>query len=282
MADRCCIPAAGGSSEPIATRITYRYIIDAFPRLGREPTLSEMERDLGLARDLIADALRALEAKGVLRVDPLTGRIMDAYPYSSVPTRHRVVFEDGTRLFCMCAVDCFYVPFLTGLDLTIQSRCFHCRAQIEIVVQGRRLSTAEPATTVIWSSEAAYDCPKTNFFCRQEHLLRWRNSAPSEPGHVRSLDSALEGGEQAAWRIEQSAGGLNEILWAPADDLVCYCREVPKATIMAAIARGAKTPQEIADETTACTGGWCQDTNPKGRCCCVELEALIEAHASRS
>lgn len=64
-------------------------------------------------------------------------------------------------------------------------------------------------------------------------------------------------------------------------ELVCYCRQVPKATIVAAIRGGASSPQEIANETTACTGRWCEDMNPNKRCCCVDLEALIEAYSQK-
>jgi len=111
--------------------------------------------------------------------------------------------------------------------------------------------------------------------------LKWREKAPDEPGKLYTLADALSAGKRAADSMKQSEEGLNEILWAKVDELVCYCREVPKATIVAAINRGASTPEEIAKETTACTGGWCKDTNPRKRCCCTELKALLEMYSEK-
>jgi NAD(P)H-nitrite reductase large subunit len=72
---------------------------------------------------------------------------------------------------------------------------------------------------------------------------------------------------------------LNDILWAKSDEFTCYCREVSKATIIAAIARGALTLEAIQRETTACTGRWCEDMNPRKKCCQVEIEALLKVYS---
>jgi hypothetical protein len=257
------------------------YILERFLQLGRSPTLEEMERDLIFPRDEIKDLLDSLVAAGAIRVQPATHAILDAYPYSGVPTRQRVELDGGTSFYCMCAVDTFYVSFLVERDLTIRSRCFGCRADVEVHVERRAIAAAQPETTVVWNSTAGYDCPKTNFFCCEAHLLKWREDAPDEPGRVYTLADALRTGQRAAERMLKTREGLNEIQWAAADELVCYCREVPKATIVAAIARGASSPEEIAKQTTACTGGWCEDLNPRKRCCRVDLEALLEVYAER-
>lgn len=280
MADRCCSPLSS-RSESVRTRVAYWYILEAFPRSGRARTLEETERDLLFPRDEIIRILDSLVAAGALRVQPSTHAILDAYPYSGVPTRHRVELDGGTTVYCMCAVDAFYVPFLLEDDLTIRSRCFFCRSDVEVRVEHRAIVAAQPEQAVIWNSAAPYDCPKTNFFCCEAHLLKWQENAADEQGQVYTLDEALDAGKTAAERMLKSREGLHEIQWARADELVCYCREVPKATIVAAIARGASCPEEIARQTTACTGGWCEDTNPKKRCCCVDLEALIEAYSGK-
>jgi hypothetical protein len=89
-------------------------------------------------------------------------------------------------------------------------------------------------------------------------------------------------GCKASARIQETRGILNEILWAKADELVCYCRDVPKATIIGAIARGATTVEQVAEDTTACTGRWCNNTNPKTHCCRTEIQALIDFYAHES
>ncbi len=277
MAAGCCGPLSS-PNESVRSRVACWYILEAFPRLGKAPTLEEMERDLVFPRDEIVGILDSLVAAGALRVQPGTHAILDAYPYSAVPTRHRVELDSGINLYCMCAIDAFYVPFLVEHDLTIRARCFFCRSDVEVRVEDRAIVRAQPEQAVIWNSTAAYDCPKTNFFCCEAHLLKWRED---EPGELCRLDAALSAGKRAAERMQKSREGLHEIQWARADELVCYCREVPKATIVAAIAGGASSVQEIAKETTACTGGWCEETNPKKRCCCVDIEALIDAYLEK-
>ena len=278
MTDTYCGPLRD-SNELIKIRMTYWYILEAFAKVGRAPTVEEMGRDLLLRRDQIICILKSLAAKEALRIEPTSYMILDAYPYSGVPTRHRIYLDNGRRLYCMCAIDTFYVPFLTEYDLTIRSHCFHCRSEVEISIERGEISTAKPSHSVVWNSTSSYDCPKTNFFCSEAHLLKWREKVPDEQGQLYTLAEALSAGKRAANRIKQSKDGLNEILWAKADELVCYCREVPKATIVAAIRRRATNLEEIQKETTACTGGWCKDTNPKKRCCHIEIEALIEAYS---
>jgi len=281
MNDICCGPLQDRQEAP-AIRVVYWYILETFHKQGREPTLFEMERDLHFDRNSVVKMLKSLESKGALRLDPMTLRIMDAYPYSAVPTRHRVSLKDGRQVYCMCAIDVFYLPFLTGDHVAVRSRCHQCRNEIQIDIGPDAISIAEPPTTVLWDSAAAYDCPKTNFFCSEEHLRQWQDRAPDERGHACTLSEALERGRNAVQRIQETRAGLNEILWASADELVCYCREVPKATIIDAIARGARSVEQVATETTACTGRWCKEVNPRERCCRTEIEALIECYSGES
>ena len=190
------------------TRETYKYILDAFPRLGRAPTLEEMARDLNLELGRLTDGLRTLEREGALRLDPESSRVVGAYPYSAVPTTHTVTLESGVELNGMCAIDCFYVPFLASPGLTIRSQCHVCDREISLRIDGLRVSALNPDTTIIWSSEASFDCPQTNFFCDESHLRTWRETHPGEPGRACSIEEALERGRRAADRIRQRIGHL--------------------------------------------------------------------------
>ncbi len=278
MNKTCCRPR-DDSAGSVIPRMTYWYILDTFPKLGRAPTLEEISRDLFLERRDAAHILDSLVSQKLMRTEPTSHMILDAYPYSGVPTRHRVDFDDGISAYCMCAIDTFYVPFLTGRDIEIRSRCFHCRADIDISIKQSKIIAASPSRSItIWKSTAEYDCPMTNFFCSDEHLNEWQKKASEEPGQPCNLDEALAHASETVESMRAAKADLNEILWAGADEFVCYCREVPKATIVAAIKKGASSVKEIAEITTACTGGWCKETNPRKRCCCVDLEALLEAY----
>jgi hypothetical protein len=199
-------PGPLSAAFDIQLLIAYRYLLETFPRLGRAPTLCEMKKELDLSDDSIGEILGRLEALGALRLDPRTSWIADAYPYSPTPTDHLAKLGTGVRVYCMCAIDCFYVPFLTGSDITVESRCHLCRTFIQVRIERKKILLVVPLTTVVWDSGASYDCPKTNFFCSESHLAEWRACAPDEPGRIRSLDAALERGREAATRIMQLIG----------------------------------------------------------------------------
>lgn len=188
-------------------RKAYAFILHTFPRRGRRPTLSEIVIELESDEQSVANALQALHTNGALRLERDTNSILDAYPYSGVPTAHRVFLAAGVQVYCMCAIDVFYVPFLTGSDITVRSSCFHCGADLELAIRRQEISRTRPETTVIWNSKAPYDCPKTNFFCSEPHLAEWRRGAPAEPGSVCTLSEALERGRIAANRIRSTIEG---------------------------------------------------------------------------
>jgi NAD(P)H-nitrite reductase large subunit len=67
------------------------------------------------------------------------------------------------------------------------------------------------------------------------------------------------------------------ILDAPDSEIVCWCSQVTKGTILAAKRQGATTLEEIRTITKACTLGRCKEFNPRGRCCSQEIRLLLNA-----
>ena len=59
------------------------------------------------------------------------------------------------------------------------------------------------------------------------------------------------------------------------EEIICYCRKVSKSEIETAILKGALTLKDIQDSTGACKGNQCKELNPKGRCCSVEILAML-------
>jgi hypothetical protein len=191
--------------EDMKIAMAYRCILESFPRLGRGPTMTEMAAGLRIGKDRVLSIMMALQAAGAITFDQSAMRIMNAYPYSADPTEHTVHLPSGGQVYCMCAIDAFYVPFLTESSVHVRSCCFLCRSEIEVRVARNKVLAARPATSVIWDSAASDDCPRTNFFCSEEHLFQWRNSAPEEPGKMCSLDAALDRGRIAVSRIREAS-----------------------------------------------------------------------------
>ncbi|MBT8395607.1 MAG: hypothetical protein HKO65_14020 [Gemmatimonadetes bacterium] len=182
-------------------RAVLREVLRSFPRSGVPPTLDELRERLHLDSEKILAALGHLQASGFLRFDTKSARITEAYPYSSFPTRHKVTLADGREVYCMCAIDTFYVPFLNDSDVRIRSNCLHCETEVQLRVEGEEVSSVEPPDTVIWHSGAEYDCPNTNFFCNLDHLRAWRVRFPGERGQVCTVEDALARGRKA---VEQT------------------------------------------------------------------------------
>lgn len=63
--------------------------------------------------------------------------------------------------------------------------------------------------------------------------------------------------------------------------IICYCKNISKTEIEAAILGGAKTLKDIQEITGACTGNQCKELNPDQRCCSVEIMALLKNNDNR-
>jgi NAD(P)H-nitrite reductase large subunit len=56
-----------------------------------------------------------------------------------------------------------------------------------------------------------------------------------------------------------------DILMAPLTEVVCYCSNVTKGRITAAIQEGAKSLEDIKIVTGACAVGKCKELSPRKR-----------------
>ena len=70
-------------------------------------------------------------------------------------------------------------------------------------------------------------------------------------------------------------------LEAKDEELVCYCLNVDKKTIVTSIQQRNDTLKKIQESTTACTGNRCKELNPSGKCCSVDIKILLELYAGK-
>jgi hypothetical protein len=77
-----------------------------------------MAVELGLDQ---RQALGVLAAADLVHIDPASGTISVAYPFSGRPTPHRVQFDDGIQVWAMCALDALGIPQMTRRDAQISS-----------------------------------------------------------------------------------------------------------------------------------------------------------------
>lgn len=181
----------------------WRSIMELFPTLGRPPQVEEIASALKMKREGLLLVLRELQQRDLLAFDEATGAITHAYPFTGSKSRHRVRLGERT-LNALCAVDALGVGAMYRQDISIESSCQFCNAEIRIVTRrkGAALGSVSPASTVVWY-DVAYSggcaatscCPSIAFFCSDDHLQRWlaRRATPRQ-GYRLSPDDALEMG----------------------------------------------------------------------------------------
>jgi hypothetical protein len=178
-------------------------VLRHFAAAGKAPTFTEMDAMPGNDAGIAEEYLGILEKWGVIYRDPRSRVIRAAYPFSGVPTSHRVTLGNGIEVYAMCAIDALGMPCMLDTDVTIRSVCYHCGQPIAIKVEKYVVVRSEPSEVVVWheTSEgccvAAVElCPHVNFFCSPNELTQWRTAHPSQKGKMLSLPAALDRGRE--------------------------------------------------------------------------------------
>lgn len=193
----------------------YRDILLAFPRHGAAPDPAALQRLAQQHHVPLQATLAQLAAHDLVQRDPTTGAIRAAYPFSGVPTIHRVLLVAGPRgepsreVFAMCAVDALGIPLMLRRTASISSLDALTREPVRVWVAPEDTDAGwttrwGPASAVVYArleghehehdcgSEAAgVCCPITNFFTSEAHAHTWIETHPHADGRVFSQQEAL-------------------------------------------------------------------------------------------
>ncbi|MFF3467076.1 organomercurial lyase [Streptomyces sp. NPDC002619] len=180
-------PAAGG------LRAVQQAVLRHFAATGRAPSADDL-RATAAAHGRAADAILAdLAAHDFLTLDD-HGRIQAAYPFSAVPTAHRVRLADGTEVWSMCAVDALGIPGMLGSDAVITSADPVTGETVTVTCTGGHM-TWQPSTAVVFIGQRARTgpaadiaCGALNFFTSGRSARVWAGRHPDYTG--RSVDQA--------------------------------------------------------------------------------------------
>jgi len=63
------------------------------------------------------------------------------------------------------------------------------------------------------------------------------------------------------------------------DEIICYCSNVSKGEIVAAVHNGATTLDDVRKATNACTIARCAELSPRKKCCSPEIVKVIQEWA---
>jgi hypothetical protein len=198
----------------------YCAILRRFPARGGPPDHTQLRQ---LARRFavpLAATLADMAAQDLIQLDATTGGIRAAYPFSGLPTPHRVLLAPDAQevaeqqVFAMCALDALGIPLMLHRAATILSEdaLTHMPIQVTIEPAGHGPLTSldgwrarwDPVGMVIFARDATHEhehdggcaaagtcCPVTNFFTQEAHAQQWAQLHPVSDGIVLTPVEAL-------------------------------------------------------------------------------------------
>ncbi|MEV3989874.1 organomercurial lyase [Streptomyces sp. NPDC049837] len=176
-------------------RAVQRAVLRAFATHGRPPTEEELAAAAAPYGVPARRVLAELSAADYVSLDD-HGRIRAAYPFSPVPTAHRVRIAGGPEVWAMCAVDALGVAPMLGRDVEIRSAD---------PVTGQAVTVAFRGGTAVWEPRSAVVlartgrcagpavdacCPDLNFFAGPGSARRWADRHPEADVVVLGRDLA--------------------------------------------------------------------------------------------
>jgi hypothetical protein len=202
----------------------YCAILRTFSERGGPPNQTQLRRWARRFALPLAATLSDLAAQDLIQLDAATGHIRAAYPFSGVPTPHRVTLShssngssrdrENQQVFAMCALDALGIPLMLRQQATIVSQDALTNESVAVTIAP--VDAASPRTLDGWSTQwdppgavvyarapehehehdggctaASACCPITNFFTLAVHAQQWAQTHPVSDGVVLTPVEAL-------------------------------------------------------------------------------------------
>jgi alkylmercury lyase len=103
----------------------------------------------GFASEKVDALLDGLTERGLVVVEPDSGRVVGIWGLSAVPTGHRLHIR-GRDLYTWCALDAVGIPAGLGEDANIVSRCYQCGVPVNVEVSVGQVAHAVPPDVRLW------------------------------------------------------------------------------------------------------------------------------------
>jgi len=180
-------------------RAVHQAVLRSFVHTGAAPSLSSLAKH-ALPFD-VSQVLAELADGDFLCLDP-AGHITAAYPFSTLPTRHRVRISGEAAVFAMCAIDALGISAMTGHPVVIESADPSTDEPVTVHVE-QASSAWDPVTAVVYVGRTGGDCTgpsasvccgHMNFFATQAAASAWAASHPDITGGILHQARALQTG----------------------------------------------------------------------------------------
>jgi hypothetical protein len=180
-------------------RAVHQAVLRSFAHTGAPPDLLSLDKH---AAPFDASQVLAELADGDFLCLDHAGQISAAYPFSSMPTPHRVRISGGPVVFAMCAIDALGMSAMTGVPVVIESADPSTGEPVTVNVEGAT-SSWDPAVAVVYvgrtgdgcaGPSASVCCGYMNFFATRAAAMAWAAFHPEITGGVLSQARALHVG----------------------------------------------------------------------------------------
>jgi hypothetical protein len=180
-------------------RAVHQAVLRSFLHTGAAPAISSLSRHAIPFE--VPQVLAELADGDFLYLDH-AGQITAAYPFSALPTRHRVRISGQAAVFAMCAIDALGISAMTGRPTVIES-ADPSTGQPVTVKMDQDGSTWDPATAVVYvgrtggqgaGPSASVCCGYINFFATRAAASAWAASHPEITGGILGQARALQAG----------------------------------------------------------------------------------------
>lgn len=151
------------------------------------------------------ELIRGMASKNVLSINE-NDEIDSIYPVSAFETNKKVIFEDGSYAYAMCAIDAIGFHYAFHKPIIIEGKCQNCGDSIKLEVKQGKIRVLEGKEEVhvlhtdlenkeSWSCSC---CCIMHFFSCENHLEKWieKNKIQDK---VFSVD--LETANKIAWLL---------------------------------------------------------------------------------
>lgn len=186
-----------------AARAVHRQILHGFAATGRAPGKASLTAPDGADLDAL---LHELHDHDVIQL-AARGAIRAAYPFSGIPTAHRVAIDAGPTVYAMCAIDALGISAMLHRDTTITTTDPTSHDPITVTVRsGQAVWRPETAVAFVGSDTtvsaagcctpsdiAAADrcCGVMNLFITNHNAQAWMTAHPHIAGTMLSKEQAL-------------------------------------------------------------------------------------------
>lgn len=164
-------------TKPIVAKISYE------ENVLREELMNEIitkHEPISITNHPQKEVIDSMIARNIMSCD-CSGDLVSIYPVSATQTNKKVIFEDGTFAYAMCALDALGFHYTFQKPIRIESECEHSAEKVILTVRDGKIEVIEGGNdihvlhadlenTIDWSCSC---CNIMHFFSSETNISTW-------------------------------------------------------------------------------------------------------------